>query len=124
MKEWLLTPRSDTWDRSGDLYQLDWSDLAGLSPFILADGSRKARQQTAVHLCCTSQLLYVHFDCQDRDIWGNYTRRDDPLYNEEAVEIFIAPTAAHNRLFQFESALTVFSLTHASTIRMVEITRI
>jgi hypothetical protein len=94
MKEWFLTPRSETWDRSGDLRQLDWSDLPKLSPFILADGSREAKQQTTVHLTCTSELLYVRFDCQDRDIWGNYTRRDDPIYNEEAVEVFIAPSDA------------------------------
>jgi hypothetical protein len=91
VKEWLLTSRSEAWTRSGDLHQLDWSDLPVLSPFILADGSREARQQTTVRLCHTSQFLFVRFDCQDRDIWGNYTRRDDPIYNEEAVEVFIAP---------------------------------
>jgi hypothetical protein len=92
MKEWSLTSRSETWIRSRDLHQLDWSEIPALSPFILADGSREARQQTTVHLCHTSQVLVVRFDCQDRDIWGNYTRRDDPIYNEEAVEVFIAPT--------------------------------
>jgi hypothetical protein len=91
MKEWVLPPIPGTWNKKIDLSQSDWSSLPALSPFILADGSREAKQQTTVRLCQTSQLFYVRFDCQDRDIWGNYTRRDDPIYIEEAVEVFIAP---------------------------------
>lgn len=37
------------------------------------------------------KALFVRFDCQDDDIWGTYTQRGDPLYDEEVVEIFIAP---------------------------------
>jgi hypothetical protein len=92
MKEWLIPSRPAAWDRSGDLLQWDWNSLPALSPFILSDSSREAWQQTSVRLCCSTQIFYVRFDCQDRDIWGNYTRRDDPIYTEEAVEIFIAPT--------------------------------
>jgi len=91
MKEWMLPPAPGEWGKSPDLGRIDWSSLPPLSRFILADDSREASQQTTVRLCCTSQILYVRFDCQDRDIWGNYTRRDDPIYNEEAVEVFIAP---------------------------------
>ena len=35
--------------------------------------------------------LFIRFDCQDRDIWGTYSERDDPIYDEEVVEIFLAP---------------------------------
>jgi len=90
MKEWILSPAA--WSHTPALSRLDWSSIPPLSPFILADGSREARQQTTVRVCHTPQVLYIRFDCQDRDIWGNYTRRDDPIYNEEAVEVFIAPT--------------------------------
>ena len=91
MKEWSLSPAPPAWSRSTDLSQLDWDSLPALTPFILADGSRIANQQTSVRLCYTLQIFYMRFDCQDHDIWGNYTRRDDPIYNEEAVEVFIAP---------------------------------
>jgi hypothetical protein len=36
----------------------------------------------------------VRFDCQDDDIWGTYTQRDDPIYDEEVVEVFLAPGEA------------------------------
>ena len=29
------------------------------------------------------------FDVQDEDIWGTHLERDDPIYGEEVVEIFI-----------------------------------
>src|SRR6185295_11963744 len=35
--------------------------------------------------------------------WGTFTRRDDPIYEEEAVEVFLAPGAADPvRYFEFE----------------------
>jgi hypothetical protein len=91
MKEWTLPLAPSAWTSSPDLGRLDWGCLPVLTPFILADGSQEARHQTSVHLCHTEKILYIRFDCQDQDIWGNYTRRDDPIYNEEAVEVFIAP---------------------------------
>ena len=67
-----------------------WQDLPSLPPFVLADGSSLAKQQTQVRVCYSSKHLYVRFDCQDDDIWGTYQKRDDPIYDEEAVEVFIA----------------------------------
>jgi hypothetical protein len=50
-----------------------------------------AVQQTVARLCWDAQRLYVRYDCSDTDIWGTYTGRDDPLYDEEVVELFIHP---------------------------------
>ena len=71
-----------------------WADLAPLPPLILADGSGPAAWQTAVRLCYDDAALYLRFDCDDDDIWGSYTRHDDPLYDEEVVELFFAPGPA------------------------------
>ncbi len=68
-------------------------DLTPLPRFILADGSGPALQQTEVRLCYDADYLYVRFDCADRDIWGRLTQRDSPIYDEEVVELFIAPGA-------------------------------
>ena len=74
-----------------------------LPPFLLADGSGLAVQQTTVRLAWDEAALHVRFDCADRDAWGTFTRRDDPIYQEEAVEVFLAPGAADPaRYFEFE----------------------
>lgn len=80
-----------------------WLELTPLSPFVESESSVLAKQQTRVRLCYGGQHLYVRFDCDDDDIWGNYTERDDPIYNEEAVEFFIAPgVETPQRYFEFE----------------------
>ncbi len=80
-----------------------WDTLAAITPFWLADGSAPALQQTRVRVGFDERALYVRFDCDDRDIWGAYTLRDEPIYDEEAVEIFIAPgDAAPIQYFEFQ----------------------
>jgi hypothetical protein len=77
--------------------------VPALPPFVVADGSGPALQQTIARACWDAKALYIRLDCQDRDIWGAYTRRDDPIYDEEAVEVFIAPgSAAPVRYYEFE----------------------
>jgi Carbohydrate-binding family 9 len=80
-----------------------WSGIPSLSPFLLADGSGLATQQTRVRLAYSQHALYIRFDCQDDDVWGTYTKRDEPIYDEEVVEVFIAPeTETPKRYFEFE----------------------
>ncbi len=67
-----------------------WAVLEKITPFVLADGSAPALQQTTVRVCFDDDALYVRFDCEDRDIWGTYTQRDEPLFNQEVVEVMIA----------------------------------
>jgi hypothetical protein len=68
-----------------------WAELTALPPFRLADGSGPALQQTTARLCHDGTAIYVRFDCDDHDIWGTYEQRDDPIYDEEVVEVFISP---------------------------------
>jgi hypothetical protein len=63
---------------------------AVLPEFVLADGSGPARQQTRVSVAAESQALRVRFHCDDRDAWGTFRQRDDPLWTEECVEVFLA----------------------------------
>lgn len=81
----------------------NWAGVPALPPFTLADGSGPAGQQTVARVCYDSQTLYARFDCDDRDIWGTYTRRDEPIYDEEVVELFLSPGEADPvRYFEFE----------------------
>ena len=81
-------------NRQADPATWNWNDLPALPPFILADGRGPARQQTVTRVCYDALGLYVRFDCDDGAIWGTYTRRDDPIYDEEVVEVFISPGEA------------------------------
>ena len=47
------------------------------------------RLTTQVMTCYDDSTLYIAFGCSDPDIWSDYTQRDQYLWQEEAVEVFI-----------------------------------
>ncbi len=100
----LLVPHApQRWKAQPDLAAWNWADIPALPPFILADGSGPAQQQTTARVCYDAEALYLHYDCDDRDIWGTYTQRDEPIYDEEVVEIFFGPGPADLvRYFEFQ----------------------
>lgn len=74
-----------------------------LAPFVRADGSGPARDGSEVRLSRSRVGLHVSFRCLDRDVWGTHRGRDEPLWEEEAVEIFLAPGPEDPvRYFEFE----------------------
>lgn len=86
----LRVPRvASHWQTEQAMTTWDWAQAVALPPFTLADGSGLAQQQTVAQICYNEQALFVRFDCEDSDIWGTYTQRDDPIYDEEVVEVFI-----------------------------------
>ena len=79
-----------SWKTSASLEEQPWREVEGFALDHLADGTGPPAQPTRVRLCRDDQALYVRFDCADRDAWGTYERRDDPIYKEEAIEVFLA----------------------------------
>ena len=77
------------WDAASDLLDLAWEDVPSTS-LRLSESGGAPEQSTAVHVCHTASALLVRFDCRDRDIWSTYERRDDPVWKEEAVEVFVS----------------------------------
>jgi hypothetical protein len=48
-------------------------------------------QATAVRIAYDADALMLRFDCDDRDVWATHAQRDAPLWEEEVVELFLAP---------------------------------
>lgn len=49
------------------------------------------RQPTRLTLSNDGHAMHVRFDCLDVDFWSTFTCRDEPLWQEEVVEVFLAP---------------------------------
>ena len=47
---------------------------------------------TRLRLEASAEWLEVRFECQDERAWGSMSERDAPLWQEEVVEVFLAPT--------------------------------
>ena len=50
-----------------------------------------AKQKTTVRLLWDDEFLYVAYECDDTDIVAQHEHRDDPTYEDDAVELFINP---------------------------------
>ena len=86
----------------GALDEAAWMAAEPASAFTLSEGSGPPRFPTEARLCWDETHLYVAFSCRDTDIWGTYTQRDEPLFDEEVVEIFLCPSGNLAHYFEFE----------------------
>jgi carbonic anhydrase/acetyltransferase-like protein (isoleucine patch superfamily) len=86
----------------GALDEAAWKVAEPAGQFMLSSGSGAPKFPTEARLCWDETHLYVSFSCQDSDIWGTYTKRDEPLYDEEVVELFLCPSANLAHYFEFE----------------------
>ena len=77
----MLVPREASWERV----------LA--VPLRRSQDHEPPEQATALRIARDDRALRLRFECEDRDIWATHTRRDAPLWEEEAVEAFLAPGA-------------------------------
>jgi gamma-carbonic anhydrase len=85
----------------GSLDETAWS-RAIPTHLVLSGSGDPPRFSTEARLCWDERCLYVALSCKDTDIWGTFTQRDEPLYNEEVVELFLCPTGDLRHYFEFE----------------------
>jgi hypothetical protein len=65
-----------------------WESAPGIELVTLVEGEQ-TRQRTVARLLWDDAYLYVAFVCEDHDIWGITTERDQPIYEQEVVEVFV-----------------------------------
>lgn len=61
-----------------------WLELKDVTSGAIVGKKAKAK------ILWSEQYLYVLFDVEDDHIWGTYRNNDDPICDEEVVEVFIA----------------------------------
>ncbi|WP_053375312.1 carbohydrate-binding family 9-like protein [Paenibacillus sp. FJAT-27812] len=83
------------------LETVDWNDcshveltdtVTGLSPL----------ESTEVRACWSADSLYVRFMCQDNHIVSDFTQKDEPLYEQDVVELFIDEEGLGQSYFELE----------------------
>jgi hypothetical protein len=73
----------------GKLDEAAWKDAASTGLFVSTMNGSPAPQATEAKLLWDEKNLYVGFQLKDTNIWGTMKNRDDELWKEEAVELFI-----------------------------------
>ncbi|MAO82940.1 MAG: hypothetical protein CMH50_03525 [Myxococcales bacterium] len=90
----------------GKLDEPAWQEAATLGPFDHYDGNGHGRYRTTAKVLWDDQALYLAFHCPDPDIHSPYTERDDPIYESEAVEIFLDPDGDRDAYVELQVAPT------------------
>jgi hypothetical protein len=86
---------------SNQLDTVDWNNcshaeltetVTGLTPL----------EPTEVRACWSADSLYVRFMCQDNHIVSDFTQKDEPLYEQDVVELFIDEEGLGRSYFELE----------------------
>jgi hypothetical protein len=93
--------RNDFAEPSADPTAGCWSFVR---PMQLRENTRGVEpdQSTAFRIGWDAHDLRVLFECQDTHIVATRTNRDEPLYEEEVVEVFLDPVGDGAGYFEFE----------------------
>lgn len=70
------------------LENIDWSGIEAVELSDTVTGN-KPKEPTKVKVCWSSEHLYIRFDCQDSWVVSDFTERDEPLYEQDVVEVFL-----------------------------------
>src|SRR5690606_20399574 len=73
----------------GVLGEAAWSG-AGHPLVASLEGETIDSEGSRVWFAWDDAAFYVAAELEDRDIWSEYETRDDPLYRQEAFEVFVA----------------------------------
>ena len=82
----------------------DASWWRGMAPVHLSDAVTAAppRQATRVKTAWDEECWHLVFEMDDADPWSTHTSRDQPLWDEEVVEVFVDPIGDLEGYFEIE----------------------
>lgn len=88
----------------GKLDEPDWAKAAVLGPFVSWDARSPISRPTTARMLWAPDALYLAFEAKDPDVHTPYKKHDDPIYESEAVEIFIDADGDQDVYVELQSA--------------------
>ncbi len=73
----------------GALDDQGWKNAPSTGAFVRTGDGGQPRFRTDARLVWDDEFLFVAFNVEDEDVWAKADKKDDPIYQEEVVEIFI-----------------------------------
>ena len=85
----------------GRIEEADWSACAPIKLTGYNVGI-EPKQETLARLLWDADFLYISWLCRDTQVWSTLTTRDDTLYEQEVVEVFINPDGGRETYLELE----------------------
>lgn len=86
----------------GVLDEPSWKAAKSTGTFRANDGSGAATSRVEAKMLWDDSDLYFAFECDDTDLAGTMTQRDEHLWEEEVVEVFIDPDGDEKNYIELE----------------------
>lgn len=80
-----------------------WNETQTIKLAETVTGSRP-RMTTEVRMFRGESALFVRFECEDDHTLATYDNHDDPLYDEDVVELFLRGTDRPEEYLEFEAS--------------------
>lgn len=89
--------------------EVPWEAVEGVELTHTVHGGAP-RLRTVVRICRTDECLHFRFECEDDHTVATYTDRDDPIYREDVVEIFVDEEGkgTHYKEYEFSPRNVIF----------------
>ncbi|WP_187274481.1 carbohydrate-binding family 9-like protein [Paenibacillus sp. N3.4] len=81
--------------------QISWHRIESISLVEVVTGAAP-RLETSVKACWSEEALFIRFMCEDDHTVATMTNRDDPLFLEDVVEVFLDLTGTGEMYYEFE----------------------
>lgn len=86
----LKVKKIENFQIDGNAEKLVWKSVQEITLFDAVTGKGIGKNKTKAKMMWCEKGLFVLWKVEDEHIWGTYKNDDEPIYNEEVVEIFIA----------------------------------
>jgi hypothetical protein len=73
----------------GNLDDRSWGEAAVIRNFAVNLSGAPAKSETTAQVLYDDRFIYFGFRCVDENVWATLRRRDDHLWEEEVVEVFL-----------------------------------
>ena len=87
----------------GVLSEKSWQAAPSTGCFRVTADGKPGPLPARAKMVWDDRMLYIAFECADPDIYATFTGRDEALYNEDVVEVFISEqTRGKNHYVEYE----------------------
>ncbi len=86
----------------GNLNDVAWTKATLVGDFVNTSDGSQSPYKTEARVLYDEKFLYFSFRCTDDNIWSTMRRRDEHLWEEEVVEVFLQADATQPSYIELE----------------------
>lgn len=100
MKTYRVKQVSSPPDLNGKPVGEVWNDAESV-PLVTCVTGQQPQLSTQVKLLWDQDYLYLGYLVEDNTIIATYSQRDEPLWKEDVVEVFLSPSGSEHYYYEF-----------------------